>query len=135
MSASNPAANSAHMVVNMGSLASTLMFVTGATSRCGRAAGGGGGGADLTFCAWLDGTAERNKNKPVVMARPGFTLKVRARARRWESLSRSLAALSLAFLLSRCIHCQSNVGLPIRQGSPAIGSWSDSDYRLPRIWN
>jgi hypothetical protein len=116
MLASNPEANSAHMVANMGSLASTVMFVTGAVSRCGRAAGGGGGGADLTFCAWLNGAAERNKNKPAVMARPGFTSKVRAR--HWESLSRSLAVSRLAFFLLRCIHFQSNVGSPIRQGSP-----------------
>ena len=62
------------------------------------------------------------------MARPGFALKVRAR--RWEWLSRSLTALSLAFFLLRCIHFQSNVGPPIRQGSPVLGSWSVSGYPI-----
>ena len=121
------------MVVNMGSLASTLMLVAGAVSLCGRAAGGGGSGADLTFCAWLDGAAERNKNKPAAMARPGFASKVLARTCCCESLSGTLAALSLAFLLLRCIHFQSNVGPAIRQGSPALGSGSLSGYPIPEI--
>src|SRR6202030_503920 len=132
MSASKPEASSAHMVVNMGSLASTLMLVAGAVSRCGRAAGGGGGGADLTFCARLDGTAERNKNKPAVMARPSFTAKLRAREYGREPLSRSLTVLSLAFFLLECIHFQFNVGPPIRQGIPWQRAGSVSDYPSTR---
>jgi hypothetical protein len=73
------------MVVNMGSLTSTVMFVVGAGSCGGRAACGGGGATELTFCAWLEG-AGKSKNRLAMMAALSFAERVRADERCREPL-------------------------------------------------